>query len=249
MLKLIKMWLVMPVEETDERGRKQRTTRAKDKKRGTPQGAPISPLLSNLYMRRFVLGWKLLGHEKRLDAHIVNYADDFVICCRGTAQAAHRAMQEMMGRLRLTVNTTKTRTCRVPEETVDFLGYTLGRCYSAKTGRSYIGTRPSKKRIRRMCEAISEATRRRTTLTDAQDLVAGLNQMLIGWANYFCLGPVSKAYRAVDEHARRRLRQWLCGKHQVDGRGLRRFSDVYLHETLGLARLSVRTLNFPWAKA
>ena len=249
MLKLIKMWLVMPVEETDERGRKQRTSCAKDEKRGTPQGAPISPLLSNLYMRRFVLGWKLLGHEKRLDAHIVNYADDFVICCRGTAQAAHRAMQEMMGRLRLTVNTTKTRTCRVPEETVDFLGYTLGRCYSAKTGRSYIGTRPSKKRIRRMCEAISEATRRRTTLTDAQDLVAGLNQMLIGWANYFCLGPVSKAYRAVDEHARRRLRQWLCGKHQVDGRGLRRFSDVYLHETLGLARLSVRTLNFPWAKA
>ena len=249
MLKLIKMWLVMPVEEADAHGRKQRTTRAKDEKRGTPQGAPISPLLSNLYMRRFVLGWKLLGHEKRLDAHIVNYADDFVICCRGTAQAAHRAMQEMMGRLRLTVNTTKTRTCRVPEETVDFLGYTLGRCYSAKTGRSYIGTRPSKKRIRRMCEAISEATRRRTTLTDAQDLVAGLNQMLIGWANYFCLGPVSKAYRAVDEHARRRLRQWLCGKHQVDGRGLRRFSDVYLHETLGLARLSVRTLNFPWAKA
>ena len=249
MLALIKMWLVMPVEETDERGRKQRTTRAKDQKRGTPQGAPISPLLSNLYMRRFVLGWKLLGHEKRLDAHIVNYADDFVICCRGTAEAAHRAMQSMMVRLKLAVNTAKTRTCRVPEETFDFLGYTLGRCYSPKTGRAYIGTRPSKKRMRRMFQAISEATRRSNLLTETQAMVAQLNRMLIGWANYFCLGPVSKAYRGVDAHARGRLRQWLCGKHQVDGRGLRRFSDVYLHQTLGLTRLSVRVRNLPWAKA
>ena len=88
MLHLIKMWLETPVEEADERGRKQRTTRNKDEGRGTPQGAPISPLLSNLYMRRFVLGWKMLGHEARLKAHIVNYADDFVICCRGTAVKA-----------------------------------------------------------------------------------------------------------------------------------------------------------------
>ena len=76
MLHLIKLWLVAPVEETDERGRKHRTTRNKDEKRGCPQGAPISPLLANLYMRRFVLGWKVLGHEHRLDAHLVNYADD-----------------------------------------------------------------------------------------------------------------------------------------------------------------------------
>jgi group II intron reverse transcriptase/maturase len=197
MLRLIKMWLVMPVEETDERGRTQRTTRAKDEKRGTPQGAPISPLLSNLYMRRFVLGWKLLGYEKRLDAHIVNYADDFVICCRGTAEAAHRVMQGMMERLKLTVNTAKMRTCRIPEETFDFLGYTLGRCYSAKTGRSYIAMRPSKKRIGRMCQALSEATHRGTMLTDTPDKVGELNRRLIGWANYFCLGPVSTAYRGV----------------------------------------------------
>ena len=76
MLRLIKMWLQAPVEEIDERGRKRRTTRNKDMGRGTPQGAPISPLLSNLYMRRFILGWKVLGHEQRLQAKIVNYADD-----------------------------------------------------------------------------------------------------------------------------------------------------------------------------
>src|ERR1700689_2463828 len=76
MLHLIKMWLEAPVEETDERGNKHRSTRNRDEGKGTPQGSPISPLLSNLYMRRFVLGWKKLGHEKRPAAYIVNYADD-----------------------------------------------------------------------------------------------------------------------------------------------------------------------------
>ena len=78
MLHLIKMWLEAPVEETDERGNKRRSTRNRDEGRGSPQGSPISPLLSNLYMRRFVLGWKKLGHERRLKAYIVNYADDRV---------------------------------------------------------------------------------------------------------------------------------------------------------------------------
>jgi RNA-directed DNA polymerase len=84
MLHLIKMWLEAPVEETDEKGNKHRSTRNRDEGKGTPQGAPISPLLSNLYMRRFVLGWKKLGHEKRLAAYIVN----LVICCRGRAEEA-----------------------------------------------------------------------------------------------------------------------------------------------------------------
>ncbi len=76
LLKLIKMWLEAPVEEVDDRGRHHRTTRNRDEGRGSPQGSPLSPLLANIYMRRFVLGWKKLGHERRLDAHIVNYADD-----------------------------------------------------------------------------------------------------------------------------------------------------------------------------
>ena len=88
-LALIKQWLVVAVEEDDGHGRRKRTTRAKDSKRGIPQGAPISPLLSNLYMRRFLLGWKTLGLEDRLHARIVNFADDFVICCRGTGRAGH----------------------------------------------------------------------------------------------------------------------------------------------------------------
>ena len=165
MLGLIREWLEMPVEETDERGNKKRTTVNKDTGRGTPQGAPISPLLANLYMRRFILGWKKQGWEQRFDAHIVNYADDFVILCRHSAQEAREQMQQIMTKLKLTVNETKTKVCRVPEESFDFLGYTIGRQYSARGGRPYLGTRPSKKRVQRFCEAISELTSPRTVNT------------------------------------------------------------------------------------
>jgi RNA-directed DNA polymerase len=247
MLHLIKMWLGVPVEETDEKGNKHRSTRNRDEGRGTPQGAPISPLLSNLYMRRFVLGWKDLGHEKRLATHIVNYADDLVICCRGRAEEALAIMRNIMTKLKLTVNETKTRVCKLPEEKFDFLGYTFGRCYSLKTGRAYLGTVPSKKRVIRICETISGMTGRDQTLLDQEVVVAKLNRTMIGWANYFCLGPVSKAYQAVDQHARNRLLQWLCAKHKVLGSGTHRFPEKSLHEVLGLVCLIKRTRHFPWA--
>src|SRR6516165_12417215 len=143
---LIKKWLQAPVEEAAEGGYRRRTTRNKDEGRGCPQGAPISPLLANLYMRRFILGWKTLGHERRLQAKIVNYADDFVICCRGTAVQAMAVMRTMMSRLELTINEQKTHICRLPDESFDFLGYTLGRCYSPQTGLRFIGQRPSNKK-------------------------------------------------------------------------------------------------------
>jgi group II intron reverse transcriptase/maturase len=249
MLHLIKMWLEAPVEEIDDRGRHHRTTRNKDEGRGTPQGAPISPLLSNLYMRRFVLGWKTLGHERRLRAYIVNYADDFVICCRGTADQAMAAMREMMHRLRLTVNEHKTRQCRVWDESFEFLGYTIGRCYSPKTGKVYIGTKPSQKNISRLCGEISELTKPRWGFIDSEEQVGRINRKLAGWSNYFRLGPVSTAYRAVDQHTAQRLRQWLCKKHKVQGLGITRYPDAYLYRKLNLIRLEVWTRNFTWAKA
>jgi group II intron reverse transcriptase/maturase len=249
MLHLIKMWLQAPVEETDEHGRKHRSTRNRDESRGTPQGAPISPLLSNLYMRRFVLGWKQLGHERRLKAYVVNYADDMVVCCRGSAEEALATMRRIMEKVKLTVNETKTRVCKLPEEKFDFLGYTFGRCYSPKTGRAYLGTVPSKKRVKRICDAISNETGRSKTLLDAEIVVGKLNHMLNGWANYFCLGPVSKAYRAVEQHACKRLRQWLCAKHKVRGLGTGRFPDVHLHSVLGMVRLTTRPRSFPCAKS
>jgi RNA-directed DNA polymerase len=158
-------------------------------------------------------------------------------------------MRHMMSKLKLTVNEKKTRLCRLPEETFDFLGYTIGRCYSPKTGRAHLGTKPSRKKVRRICDAISERTGRHTTLLSAEKLVAHLNRMLVGWANYFCLGSVSQAYRAIDQHVCRRLRQWLCAKHKVEGQGFPRFPDKYLYQVLHLTRLAPRTRTFSWAKA
>ena len=246
-LRLIRMWLDAPVEEEQAEGKRRKVVRHASNGRGTPQGAPLSPLLANLYMRRFVLGWKALGHEARLDARIVNYADDFVICCRANADEALAQMQRMMERLQLTVNPDKTRVCKLPEQRFDFLGYTIGRWYSQRTGRPYIGPRPSKKQVQRMCAAISECTSRRWTPKPAAERVVRLNRMLIGWSNYFSLGWVSSAYRAVDAHARRRLRQWLCHKHGVAGHGTRKFPSTYLDEQLGLVRLQSRRGRLPWA--
>ncbi len=93
------------------------------------------------------VGGEELGHEKRLQAYIVNYADDLVICCRSGAEEALATMRDMMSKLKLAVNETKTRVCSLPEEKFDFLGYTFGRSYSTKTGRAYVGTVPSKKRV------------------------------------------------------------------------------------------------------
>ena len=247
MLHLIKMWLEAPVEETNDKGNTHRSTRNRDQGRGTPQGSPISPMLSNIYMRRFVLGWKLLGHEKRLKAYIVNYADDLVICCRSGAEQALAVMRNMMSKLKLAVNESKTRVCTLPEEPFDFLGYTMKRCYSPKTGRAYLGTVPSMKRVKRLCLAVSEVTGRHSTQQDVATIVGTLNRKLIGWSNYFCCGPVSDAYRAVDRHTVRRLRQWLRTKHKVQGRGTRRFSDELLYSQFGLVRLKLRTATRPCA--
>ena len=249
LLHLIKMWLDAPVEEDDGHGGTRRTTYNRDEKRGIPQGSPLSPLLSNLYLRRFVLGWKRLGYERRFGARIVNYADDLVICCKGSAEEALVAMRQMMARLKLPVNEDKTHVCRIPGQHFDFLGYTFGRCYSTQTGRAYIGTRPSKQSIRRLVVTIHEQTERRYGLLDAEVVVERMNWALRGWANYFRLGPVSKAYRLLDAYATKRLRQWLYRKHKVRSGGRTRYPDEYLYEHLGLLRLPALTSNLPWAKA
>jgi len=198
----------------------------------------VDALLSNIYMRRFVKGWKTGGYEQRLDARIVNYADDFVICCRGTAEEAMSVMRMMMSKLKLTVNEKKTRLCRLPEDTFDFLGYTLGRNYDRRTGESYLGPRPARKKIDRLCNEIGELTTRRKGSLAVEELTGRINRKLRGWSNYFRIGTVSKVYRNVDSHVRYRVRQWLCAKFKVPGQGKRKYPDAYLYRKLGLHQLS-----------
>ena len=180
-------------------------------KRWLGELARDSPLFSNIYMRRFIVGWNVLGHARCFNAEIVNYADDFVVCGKAPADMMRGAVEDLMERLRLPINVTKTRSMRVPDEPLEFLGYRIGRNYRRDTGRAYIGTCPSRSSVVSVCRRISELTHRRYGLLDQGTVVRRLNRAMTGWARNFQLGQVSPAYRAVDAHAIRRLRR----KHKV----------------------------------
>lgn len=247
-LTIIKGWLTAPVMERIGR-RRVLSAQARKAKRGTPQGGPISPLLANLYFRRFVLAWRDHGHQTELDAYVVNYADDLVICCRpGNAEAALARMKTLMARLGLTVNETKTRLARLPEEEFTFLGYTIGRQYG-KDGRAFIGTRPSRKAVKSLLRRIHDRTSPQWYADTPENMVAVISRLLRGWCGYFDQGPVMHTYDLIRNYVDRRLRHWLMQRSGDRGRGFKHYTQEHLHDVLGLYRIPKRRADLPRAKA
>jgi len=247
-LKTIKRWLIAPVVENIS-GRRIQTAEARRKKRGTPQGGVISPLLANLYFRRFLLAWQLHGHQEQLDAYVVNYADDFVICCRpGNAEAALAKMEALMTRLGLEVNKAKTRIARLPEQSFDFLGYTVGG-FHGKGGRIYIGTRPSQKAVRSLLKRIHERTTPQWYADTPLSTVERISTLLRGWCGYFNQGPIMATRERIRRYTEVRLRRWLMRRSGYRGTGIKRFPAKYLHETLGLYDVRVTRSDLSNAKA
>ncbi len=247
-LSVIKAWLIAPVVEETRQGRKQ-TTESRDSKRGAAQGAPISPLMANLYFRRFLLAWEKHGYRDRYTAFVVNYADDLVICCRpGNGQKAMKAMRHLMKRLGLTVNETKTKLVRIPEGKITFLGYEIGLFYG-KGGKPYVGTQPSRKSIKRALKEIHGMTTPRWNYTSPEERVEKLNAFLRGWAGYFDQGPVMKTYGIIRKYTERRIRRWLMRRRKQRGSGYRQYPDEHLYEKLGLYKLPGKRADLPRAKA
>ena len=249
MLGLIKRWRIMAVVEDNGRGDNRHTNRARRERKGIPQGSPISSLLSNIYMRRILLGWKLLGHAWRFGTEIVAYADDFCVLGKAPPAEMMQVVTRLMGKLKLPLNAQKIRCLPCPEESFAFLGYRIGGHYRPKSGRRSLGTRPSKASVQSICRRISAQTDRRFGTMPAEEMVQRLNGMISGWAHDFTLGQVRPAYRTIDQHATRRLRPWFCRKHKMESKKYMRFSNVRLWEHYGLIHLAPTTRSLPWAKA
>ncbi len=242
---LIKLWLQAPVEERDGDG-KRRMSGGKSSTRGTPQGGVASPLLSVIYMNRFLKHWRLTGRGGTFRAHVISYADDFVILSCGYAEEALTWTRAVMAKLGLTLNEAKTSVKDARTESFDFLGYSLGPRHYPDSGRRYLGAIPSKKSVQRIKEKVSGV------LTPGNkgalpEVRTRLNSLLGGWSAYFSYGSLSSAYQAVDDHVYDRVRSFLCKRHKEPGRGTKRFSrDVYAE--LGVLRLRrVRQMPPPCA--
>jgi RNA-directed DNA polymerase len=237
-LRLIKLWLRVPVEERDGKG-KRRMTGGKSNKQGTPQGGVISPLLANLYMNRFLKFWRMRGCNAAFRAHVVNYADDFVILSCGHAEEALAWTKAAMARLGLTLNEAKTSVRDARTEGFDFLGYTLGPKFAPQGGRRYLGASPSMKSVQRIKDKIGDLLTPRNKGSWPQ-IREQLNRLLAGWSAYFSYGTRVPAYQAIDAYVSDRVRRFLAKRHKEPGQGTRPFSRSRIFGELGVTPLIQR---------
>lgn len=224
-LRLVKLWLKVPVEEQDRDGR-GRMSGGRQSKKGTPQGGVISPLLANLYMNRFLKYWRFKGHDENFRARIVSYADDFVILSRGKAREAFLLTSAVMEHLGLKLNQDKTIV-------LDARKGTFGRIWFRKTGKWYLGACPSRKSVKRVKQKVRIVLRpgEKGAWPDVRDR---LNALLQGWCTYFSYGTTQIAYRAVERNVYNRVRRFLVHRHKMRSRGIHRFPSERVFGELGV---------------
>lgn len=229
-LSLLKSWLQAPVQSDGPHGPSMSGGKANPM--GTPQGGVISPLLANRYMNRYLRHWKQSAGGQRFAARLVNYADDFVILSRGKANEALAWTKQVMTKLRLEINETKTCVRNAREERFDFLGYSFGLHYVQRGGKPYLGASASSKSVKRLKAKVSESLRPQSgPWGEVRDK---LNRMLKGWEGYFHYGSKRKSYRAVNAHVRTTVRNFLQRRHKVSSRGTRPFSHTKIFTDLGV---------------
>jgi RNA-directed DNA polymerase len=237
-LRLIRLWLRCPVVEEDDDGRR-RTTHPRQ---GTPQGGVISPLLANVYLHDFDRAFHGPdGPAQFANARLVRYADDFVVLARYMGPRIVAWLERTLEQdLRLTVNRTKTRVVRLtaPQQSLDFLGFTL-RYVNDRFGRGhrYLAVGPSKRaqaRVRDNVRGLTRASAKRSL----PDTIAAVNPPLRGWATYFRYGYPRQAFRALNYFVQGRFRSFLRNRSQRRSHPFRHGESLYA----GLRRYGLHSL-------
>ena len=232
-LEMIKAWLEAPIVDEDDDG----TTRVEPSGReGTPQGGIVSPLLANIYFNRFLKFWRQQRLDQKLDAEIVNYADDFVILTDGHAEQALQITRKVIEAMGLKLNEEKTKIRDVDRQDLEFLGYAFGWEYDRRDGHTYLTAQPSKQSRIRLKDRIGSWLKK--SLSRSWNYVCRkLNQMLRGWANYYSHGTRTLAYREIDNYVDDRVRAFMMKRHKLEGRGGNQWPNRAIHGELGVLRL------------
>jgi group II intron reverse transcriptase/maturase len=218
-LRLIQMWLKAPVMEMDKDGTKRNIGGGRGNRTGTPQGGVISPLLANLYLHLLDRIWERNNLQQRLGARIVRYADDIVILCRrNKSDKAMAVLRQILERLKLTLNETKTKIVNAHKGSFDFLGFSIRMGESRKTGKLYPHVQPSKKALQIIKDRVTELTKRTRTVKPLEWVVNELNATVRGWVGYFHFRNCSKALTHLKSHVEQRLRTHLRKRHKVRDR-------------------------------
>jgi RNA-directed DNA polymerase len=184
---------------------------------GTPQGGVISPLLANVYLHALDSAWQ--ERAGRLGV-LIRYADDLVVCCHSKAQAeaALAELRALLAELGLELAEEKTRLVCLNEEGegFDFLGFHHRMVASfRKPGFRFLARWPSAQAMQAARTRIRELTDRRLLYLPVEDVVAGLNRFLTGWAGYFRRGNSTVQFHKLDRYTVERLGRFLGEKHKA----------------------------------
>ena len=238
-LHLIKQWLKAPVIGEDDNGVKRNVGGGKANSKGTPQGGVISPLLSNCYLHILDRIWQRRHLKGKLQAHLVRYADDFVVLCRRDVEEPLKVVRHVLARLGLSLNEAKTRTVDATEGSFNFLGFSIRMSRGVRTGKPYPNVRPSEKSLMKIKTKLTQLTGRELTPIALEKIVGKVNRSLQGWVNYFHHRNSNQVLEKVKTHVEQRLRTHLMKRHKVKDRGMGegRFPSVDLYRRYGLYKI------------
>jgi RNA-directed DNA polymerase len=238
-LALIKQWLKAPIIGEDADGTRKTVGGGKANRKGTPQGGVISPLLANCYLHILDRIWQRRHLKGKLQAHLVRYADDFVVMCRKDVEEPLKVVRHVLELLGLSLNEAKTHTVDATKASFNFLGFTLRMSQGIRTGKSYPHVCPADKSLKKIKAKLTAMTGRELTPIPLETIVGNLNRSLRGWVSYFHYRNSNQVMEKVKTHAEQRMRKHLMKRHKVKDRGIGegRFPSVELYRRYGLYKV------------